>query len=258
MFKFPKTNILHVLLIFTVSTGLVSTQAPLNKFYRETQTSLSDPIPYESFAFIKIEADIKREICDPFVTDDCFEATVHEMSIQGSGAVIAQDSCHSFVITAAHVCKPDDFMTLLPGVEFDATILVTDYWGNEHEADIIEYDVGHDICLLRTEGNWAAPVPIASDMPEIGEEVYNMAAPRGVFRPGMVPLFTGLYSGTSWSGEEYYTVPVSPGSSGSIILNEDGEVVGILHSAIREFGHIAIASSLESVQELVRTNVYTY
>ena len=121
------------------------------------------------------------------------------------------------------------------------------------EAEYYSSDRINDVCLIRSRGTWGIPVPIADSMPEIGETVYNVAAPLGIFNPGMVPMFQGSYVGSDGEQREYYSLPARPGSSGSAIINSSGEVVGVLHSAFRGLEHMSICASLTSVRELMET-----
>lgn len=128
-----------------------------------------------------------------------------------------------------------------------------DYYGNIREAEYFSSDRFNDVCLIRTRETWGTPVPIATSMPEIGETVYNVAAPLGIFNPGMAPMFQGSYVGSDSAQRQYYSLPARPGSSGSAITNTRGEIIGVLHSAFRGLEHMAICSSLTSVLELMET-----
>ena len=88
-------------------------------------------------------------------------------------------------------------------------------------------------------------------MPRVGERVFNMAAPHGIFAPGMVILLEGFYSGSDVDDDTFYTVPAAPGSSGSVIMNSRGEIVSVIHSAYRSFHQIALGSHLNYIRILM-------
>jgi hypothetical protein len=73
-----------------------------------------------------------------------------------------------------------------------------------------------------------------------------MAAPSGIFAPGMLLIFEGYYSGEK-DGSDYYTVPAAPGSSGSAILNSRGDIIGVIHSAILKFPNLAACVTQEQI-----------
>ena len=53
--------------------------------------------------------------------------------------------------------------------------------------------------------------------------------------------FEGFYSGLINSeNKQIYTIPAAPGSSGSPIINENGHLVGMIHSATESIENIAI------------------
>jgi hypothetical protein len=88
-----------------------------------------------------------------------------------------------------------------------------------------------DACLLTTSHRIPNidPLDIALSSPEIGDSAFIASGPFGYAIPGMmVPLFEGIYSGSTPDNREYYTMNVTPGSSGSLIVNRHAEVTGIV------------------------------
>jgi len=213
-------------------------------------------IPFESFTMVVLHVTATPTDC-LFKLDDCIvPRESHTMTSTGSGVVIDNSDGLTQIITAAHVCKAGEFEGMVIGgevFEYDSisTIEVIDYHGNVHQAIVQNIDQENDLCLLLTVGEYSTPVPIAAEMPPIGSKVYNVAAPMGIFEPGMALIFDGYYSGEDWRHNVYYTIPAYPGSSGSAVFNENGEIIGIIHSATMGFPHIAIASDLDSINDLV-------
>ena len=62
--------------------------------------------------------------------------------------------------------------------------------------------------------------------------IINIAAPKGIFNHQAVPIFEGRFSGNVPSDKKVlksmFTLSVAPGSSGSMVLNENGELVGMI------------------------------
>ena len=131
---------------------------------------------------------------------------------------------------------------------------IIDITGKFRKATVIDVDVPNDLCLLMTRDIWAPAISIADGTPEHGERVLNMAAPLGIFSPGMVLTFDGLYSGDDIVGDSFFTIPAWPGSSGSPVINADGEIVSIIHSATPTFPNIALGANLSSIQQLMAEN----
>lgn len=140
-----------------------------------------------------------------------------------SGIIIDQvNNTNTIVLTAKHVC------------EGSKKIRVSDIHDNKYDALIIATNKIHDLCLITTKDKIEAkPIRIASSNPKIGSKAFNLAAPLGIFAKDMVLIFEGFYSGRlEVAGEGYpldvYTIPGNFGSSGSGVLNEDFELIGII------------------------------
>ena len=255
-----------VLCFFLLLTSCASIRG-CNGCVTSSPPGTGDHWRHESFVKIEMEMILVPSHCGvvPFgyTCEDILSVLpIGNMSASGSGLVVESLSHSTYILTADHVCRMSDTEIVevrTPGgiaqvVMSQTTVLRTiDYYGNIRIAQFYSSDEENDVCLIRTRGTWGKPVPIAESLPEIGEKVYNVAAPLGVFSPGMVPMFEGSYSGHDSSQRHYYSLPARPGSSGSAIINSRGEVVGVLHSAFRGLEHMAICSSLISVRELMET-----
>jgi S1-C subfamily serine protease len=91
-----------------------------------------------------------------------------------------------------------------------------------------------------------------------GEKVFNIAAPRGIYSSTLAPFFEGRYVGrdTIGSGKirglmDLYSTPTTFGSSGSPIVNADGEVVGLVSMAIIGFENLGISPPYESLRDIL-------
>ena len=66
------------------------------------------------------------------------------------------------------------------------------------------------------------------------------------FHPPTMPIFEGRYSGRTSSINSMVTIPAVGGSSGSAILNDKMELVGILFATHPMFNIVTLSSSYES------------
>ena len=102
----------------------------------------------------------------------------------GSGVIINHlDNLNTIILTAGHVC---DFNTV--------AIRVLDL--KENKYSIIGFAVSSqdDLCLLIADSIIPAPaLKISENSPEIGDHIYNIAAPLGIHAPNMVLMFDGYY-----------------------------------------------------------------
>jgi S1-C subfamily serine protease len=110
---------------------------------------------------------------------------------------------------------------------------------------LLSFDKEHDVALLEVEGAEKVPALLLASHSEsqVGDEIYIYGNPRGfegTFAVGRVSAFRlkaqvdhmagGSVPGLAKGDYIQYTVPTSPGSSGSAVLNNRGEVIG-LHCA---------------------------
>ena len=95
------------------------------------------------------------------------------------------------------------------------------------------------------------PLQLSNKELDYGEHVVSMAAPEGIFERNMVLVFDGRYSGQTSNGDKIFTLPCAPGSSGSAVLNQDGKIVSIVHSAAKNFQNIAIGSNMADIQKFI-------
>lgn len=127
----------------------------------------------------------------------------------------------------------------LEGVEAKILVIASD--SNAYEASLTSFKCHekYDICTFETELiEGVDPLDISESAPSVGDRVLIASGPFGNAYPGsMVPIFEGIYSGstpefendnTASVAKDYYTLQTSPGSSGSLILDSSGEVVGVV------------------------------
>ena len=185
---------------------------------------------------------------------------VRSMQARGSGVVVGHRREMTYIMTAGHVCE-HRFPEL---VEFDGIsyatkpktkIIFYDLYGASHSGIALYVDLDTDVCIVESKGTWGDAVEIAEEMPRHGERVFNIAAPFGIYSPQMVLLFEGYYSGTDMGGNEFFTIPCRPGSSGSPVFNSDGELISIIHSASPRFENLGLGSRLEIVRATIEAHV---
>ena len=236
--------------------------------------------PYKPSSFTLIEVSLKLQPSKCIIKGTGLECNdmlsilpPKTINTSGSGTVVSVSKNQTYVLTADHVCNHPAESTFempyltRPGeprlvavitVKQTTEITAVDGDGISHVSSVHATDRLNDVCLVKSDGGWGIErvVPVASSMPKMGARVYNLAAPFGIFEsgdPGVKLHFEGRYSGSDARGNYFYTLPARPGSSGSSVLNDDGEVIGVVHSAMIHFEHVALASSLTSIQALMST-----
>lgn len=155
----------------------------------------------------------------------------------GSGVVVKSDSTGSWVITNKHVCNlgnldKNDRVQLgewseivtkrLLGVKDVTTQL-------KMVGQVIKVAQNSDLCLIWTLTPDMTTAPIAELPPEQGDKVYNCGNPGGMEGMCSSSEFMG-YSNMAYMISQDSYVAARPGSSGSGLFNEAGEVIGLINA----------------------------
>jgi len=169
----------------------------------------------------------------------------------GSGAIIKSDLNSTLVLTAAHICIPQS-LDVDPENNIMSLITATTWHDERFFLTITGIDMVNDLCMLETGFTGLPYIKISRILPVPGDDVYNLAAPYGIFGNKFVLSFKGTYSGKIMDDDEQvYTIPAAPGSSGSPVLNSRGHLIGIIHSSTSVMETIAIGPSTEATLDFV-------
>lgn len=164
----------------------------------------------------------------------------------GTGTTIYSNNDYSDVLTAGHVCI--DYFLNFPGIVYNYKLI--DFHGNERMADMIAIDDESDLCLLRVYAESVA-VRISTSPMISGMPVRYSGYPMGLYMPGNLHHFSGHFSGTDNTGFSMYSLAVTGGSSGSAILNSDGEIIGMISSVTEGFAHLVIGPGIERINQFI-------
>tara|TARA_X000001388_G_scaffold41766_1_gene29392 strand:+ start:6786 stop:7550 length:765 start_codon:yes stop_codon:yes gene_type:complete len=232
-----KLSLLTFLSIFLVSCPSAS------------EVSASKKIDPPNYSFVKIFTELNIEQCKAEKNESGVECPIGSYFSTGSGMVADIINGETIVLTAGHVCssKIDDFVT-----KYSFTISVMDHSARIHQSHVIKssYDNSKgspDICALYvpTLTN-VKKIQIAGKPPTIGDELYYIGAPLGVYHNPIAPIFKGIYSGIIDPSSAIATMPAAPGSSGSSVLNINNRIVGILYAVHPSFHHITVITNYYS------------
>ena len=206
-----------------------------------------------------------REVKKTFVKMDvsivllkCVDGQCHALrggSVASGAGVMYNGKPH--VLTADHVCDYSDLTgpAIANGFTPKITITAIDASGARHKLEVVKQNSAADLCLLKgkDEDLILPTLTLSPTAPRKDNKYYNFAAPAGVFGPGVVPLFTGNYSGVYYGVYAMYTIPVYPGSSGSPIVDSNGDLVGMVHSVHKNFHHVSFSATYEQLRVFLST-----
>lgn len=155
---------------------------------------------------------------------------------QGSGVVVAPRT----VVTNCHV---------LTGRQEVAVYSAE----TDHRATLLAVDWRRDVCLLHVGDLAAQPVRLGSaESLRIGQKVYAIGAPEGL----VFTLSDGLVSAIrefEYGAVIQTSAPISPGSSGGGLFDDQGTLVGVTTFVWAEGQNLNFAHPADWVRELLRS-----
>lgn len=103
-------------------------------------------------------------------------------------------------------------------------------------AKLIMSDAKLDLAVLKIENqeliqNWQVPFGIKDKVTDIGEKVFTLGYPRNemVYGEGSISSLSGYSNDTSMY---QISIPVNPGNSGGPVLDEYGNIIGVIRGKI--------------------------
>ncbi len=196
------------------------------------------------------------------VLREALEATVEVLvdgKLKGGGAFVSADG---LVITAAHVFGSRD-----------ARFEVISAALGRYPAELLAFDKGHDIALLRVvrepageskiEDKKFPVLGVAKRIPPLGSPVYNLSMAlrnRGVLMHGMVAqeetVFNELADSNGYM-EHYFVSAMTPSlTSGGVWINGRGEIVGVQSARLNDGklkSGVAMVAPPKAVAGLIKT-----
>lgn len=156
----------------------------------------------------------------------------------GSGVVLPSGE----VVTNCHVVDK-------------ANGLVVKHQDQEHPATLRHADHDRDVCSLVVQNLKAPSVTVgATKGLKVGQRVYAIGAPKGL----ELTLSEGIVSGLrEVEGGRYIqtTAPISPGSSGGGLFDEEGRLVGLPTFYLGEGQQLNFAVPVEWIKELPQRRI---
>jgi S1-C subfamily serine protease len=126
-------------------------------------------------------------------------------------------------------------------------------------AKVIQVDAANDLALLKADGRFA-PLPIAASRKvQLGSTVATVGFPDPGLQGFSPKLAKGEIAALAGAGDDarYFqiSVPVQPGNSGGALVDEHGNVVGIVSAKLSASAALASSGSLpENVNYAVKSS----
>ena len=242
--------------ILIIVTAVITSCISLNQNTKYVFTKKRAKAPVDAFVLVEVNQKIAPAACETSDKNvDCKKLLDTlppiESGWSGSGLLVESNEGPG-ILTAAHVCTQDtpEFIThkgIKITISKSVVIKVHSPTKGTFTANVLRLDLKNDLCLLKTNKVFTYPVSISREFPKMGDKVYAVAAPYGISGHNMALVFSGFYSGNE-NGRAFYTIPTRPGSSGAAVLNENWEVVGIIHTAFKYFESVGIGTDLMDIR----------
>jgi S1-C subfamily serine protease len=144
---------------------------------------------------------------------------------------------------------------------------VTNYHVIEHAQDImaklkdgrefkvsgsVELNRDLDLAVLKFDAT-ALPVALGdSDAVRVGQHVFAIGSPMGLEQTVSDGIISAIRGDTPDEKLFQITAPISPGSSGGPLFNENGEVIGITFAQLTEGQNLNFAIPINSVRPFIK------
>ena len=189
--------------------------------------------------------------CDTGV--NCDETAIPIVESSASGFIVWKLDGLSYILTAGHFCNHEIVENYsFPGFSIKSEVTISDFQSTDYDAEIIFIDDSSDLCLLRSTIKRDIKTIRFSSMPKIGEKVYAISSPLGISENGVLLHFDGFFSGCDDIGLCYYTIPATSGSSGSIVFDRAGYVIGMIQMTPTHFRSVSLGVGSPDILSFLR------
>ena len=252
-----------VVLLILISTALAScvrqmTYDDLLMQYQQDVNARNDI--YQNY--IDVYNDLSFEVRDSIVKVTK-SVIVNQSSSIGSGFIIQEDDTKYYVLTNYHVINSDDFQVILT---------ITDNLGRNHSAQLIAADPNYDLALLSffKQDDKLDVLTFDTDSLNFRDPIFVVGYPNGQINGITMGELIDVdqidvdSNGTSTIDFEVLIVdaPVKTGSSGSVVLNDAYEIVGVIFAgnflSNNDTSTFAFAIPTEKVFEFLELYEFVY
>ncbi|TDQ10960.1 S1C family serine protease [Pedobacter metabolipauper] len=150
------------------------------------------------------------------------------------------------------------FLTNLHVVEGADSIVIVDNKGNQYRVKVERSDSQYDLAVLKIDDGVAfpglanLPYRLKQNGIGMGDEVYTLGYPReeSVLGQGYVSSKSGYGGDTT---QYQVSIDVNPGNSGGPLLDQDGNIIGVISAKQERVDGASFAVKSKYIQEIINT-----
>lgn len=136
----------------------------------------------------------------------------------------------------AFIIHPDGYLVTCNHVVEGATDIQVYIGATSYKASLLAVDTKHDLALIQIQLDKLTALPLAnSNLAQLGEEVRACGFPLASTIGKDLKVTRGTISGITTLGvQKVFQVdaPINPGNSGGPLINEKGEVLGVVNAKL--------------------------
>ncbi|SNC77265.1 serine protease, S1-C subfamily, contains C-terminal PDZ domain [Hymenobacter gelipurpurascens] len=166
--------------------------------------------------------------------------SANQGKFSGTGFALTADG---YLVTSYHVIQGAD------------SLLIEGHDRQRYRAEPVFTDVAHDLAILHIKdasfkGFGRLPYSFKRGQSDLGEKVYTLGYPREdlVFNDGSLSARSGFEGDT---GFYQISIPVNPGNSGGPLLDDRGNLIGIISGRQMDVQSAAFATKSSYLMRLV-------
>jgi len=182
---------------------------------------------YDKFDTYKIDNSSKSQVEQPSISN-----TEKRINGSGTGFIITKDG---YIVTCHHVIKDANEIKIIIG-------------GSEYPAKLVRDDPNNDLALLKINGSFPAIAFSPNRSAKMGQEVFTIGYPNPSLQGVNAKITKGTINSLTGFQDDLrlyqVSVPVQPGNSGGALLNENGNILGIIVAMLSAKTTFKISGSL--------------
>tara|TARA_A100000172_G_C3020496_1_gene102922 strand:+ start:286 stop:1074 length:789 start_codon:yes stop_codon:yes gene_type:complete len=181
----------------------------------------------------------------------------------GSGALVKVVKEYAVVLTSGHVCDSSHEISKNDptfSYNLEEEIMIQNYQNRFFSAKVVIAELATqrsaDLCSLVVMGlkGQDDDVKIETRAPKVGEDIYYMGAPLGIYHPPSVLLLRGIYSGQIDKFVSITSLPSHGGSSGGAVMSVSNKIYGVVFAVHPNFKNSTLIINHSRVKNfLLRT-----